>query len=122
MASSLACSLQKSATKDNGGRETPEEITVALEQLWADKRTPVYLKRLVQHVFSVQEQLSSLVANNLALNEEVTRLREENAALKESLRESRPGVCVNDLGFTILRFTAIFAEFFTINDLRHFGS
>lgn len=89
MASSLACSLQKSATRDNGGRETstPEEITVALEQLRADKRTLVFLKKLVQHVFSVQEQLSSLVATNLALNEEVTRLREENAALKESLSQ-----------------------------------
>lgn len=60
---------------------------MALEQLRADKRTLVFLKKLVQHVFSVQEQLSSLVATNLALNEEVTRLREENAALKESLSQ-----------------------------------
>lgn len=65
------------------------EIASALEQLRVDKKTPTFLKKLVSHIFHVQDHLSTLVAKNLELHEENSRLRAENAALKQALANSK---------------------------------
>ncbi|VDP44600.1 unnamed protein product [Heligmosomoides polygyrus] len=67
---------------------TPEEVTAALEQLQADKKTPGFLKMLMNHMLSVQQQLCLILAKNQQLQDLVAALREKNAKLKVALAET----------------------------------
>ncbi|VDP23038.1 unnamed protein product [Heligmosomoides polygyrus] len=65
-----------------------EQVATALEQLHADKKTPLFLKTLISHMFSVQKQLCTVLAKNQELQDQISCLREENMALKSALAEA----------------------------------
>lgn len=54
-----------------------------------NKKTPVFLKKITNHIFCVPDHPSSLKANNLELHAEKPLLPYENAALKQDLAMSK---------------------------------
>lgn len=64
------------------------EVSAAMEQMQADKKTPTFLKTLIGHIFSVQKQLCTVLAKNQELQEQISCLREENIALKAALADA----------------------------------
>lgn len=64
------------------------DVASALEQLQTDKKTPVSLKFLINHILSFQSQMSAILAKNQELNDQIRNLREENYALKLSLADA----------------------------------
>lgn len=79
--------MQKTGDESEAGLGS-NEVAAALEQLHADKKTPLFLKTLISHMFSVQKQLCSVLAKNQELQEQISCLREENMALKSALAEA----------------------------------
>lgn len=87
-------SVQKAvkAVAVNGDGTDPgqgsDEVAAALQQLQADKRTPGFIKVLMNHVVSYQKELSAVLSKNQELQEQLAALREENSALKAALVEA----------------------------------
>lgn len=95
MSSSCASALQKKARRRTAEENnnsitgaTSTEVAAAMEQLRQDKKTPDFMKTLINHMLSVQEKLSSVLLINQQLNSQVANLREENNTLRRALAEA----------------------------------
>ncbi|EYC09166.1 hypothetical protein Y032_0062g3394 [Ancylostoma ceylanicum] len=94
MPSAAASQLQKRTRRptavesEDSTDGTPDNVAKALEQLRADKKTPVFLKTLINHMVAVQEKLSSVLLENQELHQQVNNLRDENNTLKRALAEA----------------------------------
>ncbi|KIH65138.1 hypothetical protein ANCDUO_04544, partial [Ancylostoma duodenale] len=91
MASSCASQTQRK-TRSMAAMESegngPDDIEKALQQLHTDKKTPVFLKTLINHILHLQDSLSTVLEENRKLHEEVSSLHNENSNLKRALADA----------------------------------
>ncbi|EYC32594.1 hypothetical protein Y032_0003g1678 [Ancylostoma ceylanicum] len=73
---------------EGSDRGTPDDVSKALQQLRADKKTPVFSKTIANNMAAVQDRLSSVLAENQELHQQVNSLRDENISLKRALADA----------------------------------